>query len=264
MELEHLTYDVADQVAIITLNRPETLNALTPSMRQGMLDSIEAADKNGEVRVIIITGAGRGFCSGGDVKAMNEARKSGQSNELAERIAPLRDKVVLAMRNAGKPVIAAVNGAAAGAGMNIALACDIRIASSTARFGQTFARRGLHPDWGGTYFLPKLVGTAKACELIWSGRMIDANEALELGIVSQLTEPDDLMPATLELAKSFAAGPPNAIRLLKRAIYKSMEPDLREALEFETFAQNVCAATKDAREGISAFVEKREPKFTGN
>ena len=122
----------------------------------------------------------------------------------------------------------------------------------------------MHPDWGGTYFLPKLVGTAKACELIWSGRMIDATEALELGIVSQLTEPDDLMPTTLELAKSLAAGPPNAIRLSKRAIYKSMESDLREALEFETFAQNVCAATKDAREGISAFVEKREPKFTGN
>jgi 2-(1,2-epoxy-1,2-dihydrophenyl)acetyl-CoA isomerase len=167
------------------------------------------------------------------------------------------------MREASKPLIAAVNGPAAGAGMNIALACDIRIASSTARFGQTFSRRGLHPDWGGTYFLPRIVGMAKACELIWSGRMIDADEALELGIVSQLTEPDALMPAAVGMARSFVAGPPVAIRLAKRAMYRGMETSLREALEFETYAQNICSETDDARAGIRAFVEKREPEFTG-
>lgn len=263
MPYEHVIYEVADQIATITLNRQETLNALTPIMRQELLDTVTRSNDDDGVRAIVITGAGRGFCSGGDVKAMNEARKSGKVNAIDDKIDPLRDDVVLALRNATKPVIAAVNGAAAGAGMNIALACDIRIASSKARFGQTFSRRGLHPDWGGTYFLPRIVGMAKACELIWSGRMIDAAEALELGIVSQLVEPDDLMATTLEMAKTFAAGPPIVIRLSKRAIYRSMDSSLKEALEFETYAQNICAATQDAKEGISAFVEKREPKFTG-
>jgi len=225
---------------------------------------VTLSDARDDVRAIVITGAGRGFCSGGDVKAMNEANEAGRSSALADKVAPIRDKAVLAMRDASKPVLAAVNGAAAGAGMNIALACDIRIASTAARFGQTFARRGLHPDWGGTYFLPRLVGMAKACELIWSGKMIDAQEALSLGIVSQLTSPGELLPETLALAKSFAAGPPVAIRLAKRAMYRAMDCSLREALEFETYAQNICRETDDAKEGIRAFVEKREPKFRGS
>ena len=264
MEFEHLLYEVKDQVALITLNREETLNALTPSMRIDLLETLTRSDKDDDVRAIVITGAGRGFCSGGDVTAMNEARKSGKASAISDKVDPLRDDVVLAMRNATKPVIAAINGAAAGAGMNIALACDIRIASNKARLGQTFSRRGLHPDWGGTYFLPRLVGMAKAMELIWSGRMIDAQEALELGIVSQLTEPGDLMSTTMDLARSFAAGPPIVIRMSKRAMYRGMECDLKEALEFETYAQNVCSGTADAKEGIAAFVEKRDPVFSGS
>jgi 2-(1,2-epoxy-1,2-dihydrophenyl)acetyl-CoA isomerase len=264
MAYEHIIYDVSENIATITLNRQETLNALTPTMRVEFLDALVASENSEDVRAIIITGAGRGFCSGGDVKAMNEARKSGQLSGLADKIDPIRDDVVLAMRNATKPVIAAINGAAAGAGMNIALACDIRIAANHVRMGQTFSRRGLHPDWGGTYFLPRIVGMAKACELIWSGRMIEAEEALELGIVSQLTEPEALMPTVLSLAKSFAAGPPTVIRMSKRAMYRGMESSLKEALEFETYAQNTCSATQDAKEGIAAFVEKREPRFTGS
>lgn len=263
MQSEHVLFAVTDNVAIITLNRPERLNALTPTMRRELLDAVVQCDGREDVRAIVLTGAGRGFCSGGDVKAMAEANETGRRRDLADKIAPVRDKAVLAMRDVSKPLIAAVNGPAAGAGMNIALACDIRIASNTARFGQTFSRRGLHPDWGGTYFLPRIVGMAKACELTWSGRMIDAEEALELGIVSRLTEPDALMPAALEMARSFAAGPPVAIRLAKRAMYRGMESGLREALEFETYAQNICSETQDAKEGIRAFVEKREPEFTG-
>ena len=251
-------------MATITLNRPETLNALTPSMRKNFAAALELAEKDDSVRVIVITGAGRGFCSGGDVKAMNEARKSGKASVLEDRIDPIRDRIVLALRDSTKPIIAAVNGAAAGAGMNIALACDIRIASDTAKFGETFAKRGLHPDWGGTYFLPRIVGMAKACELIWSGKMIQASEALELGIVSQLETPEALIATTLAMANSFAAGPPIAIRMAKRAMYRSMDTTLREALEFETYAQNTCSGTQDAKEGIAAFVEKREPVFTGN
>ena len=264
MDFEHLIYNVDKLIATITLNRPETLNALTPLMRQSFEAALELAEKDDNVRVIVITGAGKGFCSGGDVKAMNEARKSGKASVLEDRVDPIRDRIVLALRDSTKPIIAAVNGAAAGAGMNIALACDIRIASDTAKFGETFAKRGLHPDWGGTYFLPRIVGMAKACELIWSGKMIQASEALELGIVSQLATPEALMTATLEMANSFAAGPPIAIRMAKRAMYRSMDSTLREALEFETYAQNTCSATLDAKEGIAAFVEKREPVFTGN
>lgn len=264
MEFEHLLYSVDDKIATITLNRPETLNALTPQMREGLYDAITLADNDDGVRVLVITSAGRGFCSGGDVKAMNKAKEAGKGNPLEDRIAPIRDKVILAMRDATKPVIAAINGPAAGGGMNIALACDIRIAADTAKMGQTFARRGLHPDWGGTYFLPRLVGMARACELIWSGRMIDAEEALTLGIVSEVTKPEELMPTVLDLAKSFAAGPPIAIRMSKRAMYRGMNSSLREALDFETYAQNTCAATDDAREGIAAFVEKRDPIFKGS
>lgn len=264
MDFEHLIYKVDNLVATITLNRPETLNALTPGMRTSFAAALDLAENDDKVRVIVITGAGKGFCSGGDVKAMNEARKSGKASVMDDRIDPIRDRIVLAMRDSTKPLIAAVNGAAAGAGMNIALACDIRIAADTAKFGETFAKRGLHPDWGGTYFLPRIVGTAKACELIWSGKMITAQDALELGIVSQLATPDALMATTLEMANSFAAGPPIVIRMAKRAIHRSMDSTLREALEYETYAQNTCSSTQDAKEGIAAFVEKREPVFTGN
>lgn len=263
MQFKQVIYTVTENVATITLNRPERLNALSPQLRLDLKNALEVADTSNEVRAIIITGAGRGFCSGGDVKAMNEANESGTAGPLNDKIAPVRDQVVLAMRNSDKPVIAAVNGPAAGAGMNIALACDIRVASDTARFGQTFSRRGLHPDWGGTYFLPRIVGMAKACELIWSGKMIDAEEALHLGIVSEVTEPGVLLKTAQALALSFAAGPPIAIRLAKRAMYRAMDSSLREALEFETYAQNICRDTEDAKEGIRAFVEKRDPDFTG-
>ena len=263
MTFEFLLYDVVDRVATITLNRPERLNALNPGMREELLEAVTHSDARADVRVMVITGAGRGFCSGGDVKAMNEANEGGQSSALSDKVAPARDKVVLAMRDASKPLLAAVNGAAAGAGMNLALACDIRIASKQARFGQSFSRRGLHPDWGGTYFLPRIVGMAKACELIFTGKMIDADEALRLGIVSQLAEHDDLMATTMTLAHSIAAGPPIAIRLARRAMYRSQDSSLRDALEFETYAQNICRETADAKEGIKAFVEKREPRFCG-
>jgi 2-(1,2-epoxy-1,2-dihydrophenyl)acetyl-CoA isomerase len=263
MDYRCLLYEIQDAVATLTLNRPERLNALGDTLREDLHDAILRAADDPEVRAILITGAGRGFCSGGDVKAMDEAKESKRERPLSDKVAPLRDKVVLAMRDAPQPIIAAVNGPAAGAGMNIALACDIRFASTTARFGETFVKRGLHVDWGGTYFLPRLVGMAKACELIFTGEVIDAEEALALGIVTKVVEPEQLMPAVRELALTIAAGPPIAIRLAKRALYHNQEVNLREALEFETYAQNICTETEDAREGIKAFVEKRPPMFQG-
>src|SRR4029450_13133226 len=285
-DYKSLIYEAKDAIATLTLNRPERLNALGGTLRDDLYDAVLRASGDADVRVIVVTGAGKGFCSGGDVKAMNEVKEGRAERPLIDKVAPLRDRVLLAMRDAPQPVIAAVNGAAAGAGMNLALGCDIRLASTAAKFTQAFVKRGLHPDWGGTYFLPRLVGMAKACELIFTGEIIDAQEALRLGIVNAVYAPEELMPAAYELARKIAAGPPVAIRLgkraahparlrrtaagppvairlAKRALYHSEETDLRGALEFETFAQNVCSETEDAREGIRAFVEKRAPSFKG-
>src|SRR5687768_519394 len=263
MTYECLIHEVKDGVATLTLNRPDRLNALGGSLRDDLHDAITRSAADSEVRVMVITGAGKGFCAGGDVKAMNEAKEGKRERPLLEKVAPGRDRTLLAMRDAPQPIIAAINGAAAGAGMNLALGCDIRIASTAAKFSQAFVRRGLHPDWGGTYFLPRAVGMARAAELIFTGDVIDAAEALRIGLVSRVVSPEELMPAALELARKIASGPPVAIRLAKRAIYKNAESDLRSALEFETFAQNACFDTEDAREGIRAFVDKRAPVFKG-
>ena len=258
-----LIYEVRDAVATLTLNRPERMNALGDTLREDFYEGLSRAIDDAGVRVIVVTGAGKAFCAGGDVKAMQEAKAANRERPLMEKVAPGRDRSVLLMRESPKPLIAAVNGAAAGAGMNIALACDIRLASTAAKFSQAFVRRGLHPDWGGTYFLPRMVGMAKAAQMIFTGEVIGAEEALKLGIVSSLHAPDALLPATYELAARIAAGPPVAIRLARRALYRNQDADLKSALEFETFAQNICFETEDAREGIRAFVEKREPKFEG-
>ena len=263
MTYECLIYEVKDHVATLTLNRPDRLNALGGSLRDDLHDAITRSAADPDVRVMIVTGAGKGFCAGGDVKAMNEAKEGKRERPFMEKIAPGRDRTLLAMREAPQPIIAAVNGAAAGAGMNLALGCDIRLASTAAKFSQAFVKRGLHPDWGGTYFLPRVVGMAKACELIFTGAVIDAAEALRLGIVSQVLPPEELLPAAQTLARAMADGPPIAIRLAKRGLYRNAESDLRTALEYETFAQNNCFETEDATEGIKAFVEKRAPRFKG-
>ena len=263
MTYESLLYEVKDGIATLTLNRPERLNALGGTLRQDLHDAVTRAGADPEVRVMVVTGAGKGFCSGGDVKAMDEAKAGQRERPLIEKIAPGRDRTLLAMREAPQPIIAAVNGAAAGAGMNLALGCDLRIASTAAKFTQAFVKRGLHPDWGGTYFLPRVVGMAKACEMIFTGEVIDAAEALRLGIVSRVVAPEELLPTAYEVARRIAAGPPVAIRLAKRSLYANEDLDLRGALQMETMAQNICFETEDATEGIRAFGEKRAPIFKG-
>jgi enoyl-CoA hydratase/carnithine racemase len=263
MTYECLLYEVKDGVATLTLNRPDRLNALGGTLRDDLHDAIIRSSADPQVRVMVITGAGKGFCAGGDVKAMNEAKEGKRERPLLDKIAPGRDRTLLAMRDAPQPIIAAVNGAAAGAGMNLALGCDIRVASTAAKFSQAFVKRGLHPDWGGTYFLPRVVGMARAAELIFTGEVIDAAEALRLGIVSRVVAPEELLPTVGELARRIAAGPPVAIRLAKHSLYANADRDLKSALEGETAAQNICFDTEDAKEGIRAFVEKRPPLFRG-
>lgn len=261
MAYDFIIYELENDVATLTLNRPDRLNALGGNMREELLDAVLRSGR--EARVLVITGAGKGFCSGGDVKEMAVRREKEGGILQSEAEMPTRDKVVLALRDMSIPTIASVNGVAAGAGCNLALACDIRIASTQARFGEVFVRRGLVPDWGGTYLLTWLVGTAKACELILTGDIIDAQEALRVGMVNRVVPHEDLARETRELAERLAKGPPIAMRLAKRGIYKSLEEGLRSILEYESYAQSICSTSEDAGEGVKAFVEKRTPVFKG-
>jgi len=178
-------------------------------------------------------------------------------------IQPIREKILATLRTMPKPVIAAVNGPAAGAGFNLALGCDLRLASERATFSQAFVKRGLHPDWGGTWFLTRMLGTARACELIFTGDTVSAKQAADMGLVNRVVPHDQLMAETQNLARRLAEGPPIAIALAKRGIYRSTDNDLASALEYEAYAQRVVWSSEDAAEGIKAFVEKRPPVFKG-
>jgi len=251
-----------DGVATITLNRPEKLNAFAGTMREDLLDALRACDTDDACRAVVITGAGRAFCAGGDVEFMSELRKRGDVDAFRKLLDAGRD-VVMQIASMPKPVIASINGVAAGAGCNLALACDIRIASDAAKLGETFVRIGIHPDWGGTWFLPRLVGRSRAMELLMSGRMVDANEALSIGMVDRVVPAAELRDATLQLARSLAAGPSAALGDIKRAVNASLANDLATQIALESEHQLRAFVSDDAREGIDALLEKRAPKFSG-
>jgi len=259
---EHILISEADGILTITLNRPDKLNAFIGHMRRDLADAIEHAGSDRSVRVIVITGAGRAFCAGGDIGFMAELMQRRDAEEFA-RILGAGRRVITAIRETTKPVIASINGPASGAGCNLAFACDLRIAANTATFSQSFAKVGLHPDWGGTYFLPRLVTPNKACEMFFLGESIDAAEAARLGIVNQVVAPEELESATLQLAERLRAAPPIALAAAKHAVYMSGGAELEEMLRYETEAQLRCFDSDDAHEGVRAFIEKREPKFTG-
>lgn len=260
---EHIQVAEADCILTITLNRPDRLNAFIGHMRRDLAEALEHAGSDRSVRVVIITGAGRGFCAGGDIAFMAELMQRRNADEFS-RILGAGRRVILAIRQMTKPVVASINGPASGAGCNLALACDLRIASSNATFSQSFAKVGLHPDWGGTYFLPRLVTPNKACEMFFLGETIDAAEAARLGIVNQVVAPEELENATLELAQRLRAAPPIALAAAKHAVYMSQAAELEEMLRYETEAQLRCFESDDAHEGVRAFLEKRDPKFTGH
>ena len=260
---EYIQVVEANGVATITLNRPDKLNAFIGHMRRDLAEALEHAGSDRNTRVVIITGAGRAFCAGGDIAFTAELMQQRDAEEFS-RILGAGRRVILAIRQMTKPVIAAVNGPASGAGCNLALACDMRIAANTATFSQSFAKVGLHPDWGGTYFLPRLVTPNKACEMFFLGESIDAAEAARLGIVNQVVAPEELESATMELAQRLRAAPPIALAAAKHAVYMSQAAELEEMLRYETEAQLRCFESDDGHEGIHAFLEKRKPKFTGH
>jgi 2-(1,2-epoxy-1,2-dihydrophenyl)acetyl-CoA isomerase len=259
MKYENILFEKSDRIARITLNRPERLNAFVGSMREEIYEALCECDSQ-DVRAVVITGAGKGFCSGADVKFLARVRNTGDADSL-DHVLTIARKVVTKIRALPKPVIASINGATAGGGINLALACDVRVASDRASFGETFIRLGLHPDWGGTFFLPRLAGTAAACEMMMSGDVIGAGDAYRLGLVNQVVPHEQLKDATDRMAHRFVRNSPRIIAMAKNAVYKSLTASFDEMLDYETAAQKACFELEDSAEGLNAFVEKREPRF---
>lgn len=249
--------DREERVLTITLNSPETYNALSMQMREELLDALVGAMRDADTRVVVITGKGKSFCSGGDISTMRKDFVPGEGRARLRNV----HRIVRAITGMDKLVIAAVNGPAIGAGCNIALACDFILAAEEAKFGQPFGRIGLIPDMGGLYFLARLVGPLKAKELVFTWRTIDAGEADRMGLVNRVAPLEKLYAEVRELAAQLAAGPAMANALTKAIINKSMESTLEQILEEEAMAQDLCFLTPDHKEGVSAFFEKRKPRF---
>lgn len=265
MEYESITLERKGKIAVLTLNRPEKLNALLPRTLFVEIPAAlrELADDR-SVAVLVMTGAGRAFCSGTDVVgALGSAlTQSGPDSTNPEPWRP-RFEVSYLLRKLAKPTIAAINGPAIGAGLSLALNCDIRIAATNARFSCAFVRRGLIPDTGASMFLPDLIGTSRALEMMFTGDMVDAAEADRIGLVNRVVPAEDLMRVVLELAERLANGPSVAIALTKRLVYRHREQDLLPQLEYEAYNQRLCKETEDFRESVQAFRERREPVFKG-
>ena len=261
---EELVEEVTDGVAMLTMNRPDRLNALSGPMLTAMLEALQRLATSAEVGVVVLTGAGRGFCAGGDVKAMAESREA-EGVTLEERAQALRARMEVSrwLHEMPKPTIAMVRGAAAGAGLSLALACDMRIASDSARFATAFARVGYSGDFGGSWFLTRLVGTAKARELYFTADIIDAPTGLRLGLVNRVVADTDLEKETRALAGRLARGPRVALRYMKRNMNAAESGTLGELLDLEAWHHSRTGLTEDHREAARAFVEKREPAFKG-
>lgn len=262
MHFETLQLGLADGVATLTLNRPESLNAFSSQMQRELAAAITQIAEDPAVRAVVLTGAGRAFCAGGDIGEMSEAA---QPVPLAGRnkLHRMLTTVLMPLVRLEKPVIAAVNGAAIGAGMNLALAADITLVSDTATFSQIFVKVGLVPDTGGLYLLTRLIGLSRAKELCFTGRMFGAREALELGLVNRVVPAAELMPAALALARELANGATAAIGLTKSLLNMAPTASMEQLAEFEAYALAVVLSTEDHREGIRAFQEKRKPLFRG-
>ncbi len=246
-------------IATVTLDRPEKLNAFAGHMRRDLAEALEHAGGERAVRVVVVTGAGRGSCAGADVNFMDELMRRDDVEEFTRLLGAGR-RVLTAIRQMTKPVIASVNGPAYGAGFNLALACDLRVAAESASFSQSFVKVGLHPDWGGTFFLPRVVPSNIACEMFFLGDPFDAQQALRFGIVNRVVPDAELAAETRRLAERLRDAPSASIAAAKHAVYMSDESSLERMLQYETEAQLQCFHSKEARERVRAFLERREPR----
>jgi 2-(1,2-epoxy-1,2-dihydrophenyl)acetyl-CoA isomerase len=252
-------YEAADGIATITLDRPEALNALTVPMKRDLLAAFRAVARDRAVRAVVLTGAGRAFCAGQDLKERLEPGATPLAVEVRERYNP----IVRAMRALDQPIVGAINGVAAGAGASLAFACDLRIAAEGASFALAFGRIGLVPDTGATWFLPRLVGPAKAAELALLGEALSASDAERFGLVARVVPTEVLADEARGIAARLAGLAPQALALTKRALERTWSVDLEAALEDEAWRQGIAGATADHAEGLAAFLEKRPPRFTG-
>ncbi len=253
-----------DGVAVLTLNVPEKLNAITRAMSMNLPLATAELARDDDVRVVVVTGAGRGFCSGADVSMMAGRGASGEIPPRQQRLMVTGEPHYDVFPRLEKPVIAAINGACVGGGLSLALSCDIRLASEKARFGVAQVARALVPDFGLTYYLPVAVGLSNALQLMFTAELIDAAEALRLGLVSRVVPPGELMPAALELATRIAAQPPISVELTKRMAWRSRFDDLVRQVDMESWASRICFATEDHRESVKAFLNKQPPpKYKG-
>lgn len=261
MKYTMLLVEKKEQIGTITFNRPEKLNALNEQAFNEFIEALSDMDRDSEISVVVITGAGRAFSAGLD---LDEARSG--PRESALQVVPIQGSVAWIphiMRNMKQPIIASINGPAVGAGFTIALACDIRIASEEAQMSAPFVRVGLIPELGSTYYLPRLIGVAKACELVFTGKMIGAKEAKEIGLVNEVVAKDELEAATYKMATEIAQAAPIPLQLAKKALYQGLDSDLVTQIQFEQLGQSTCFKSEDFREGIKAFLEKRKPLFKG-
>lgn len=260
MEFTMIRLEKVESVATITLNRPEKMNTYTAAMLSELATVLEDVALDDSIRAVILTGEGRAFCAGADLKEAQDIQKELPENQ---DILKLLNRVVLAIRQAPKPFVASVNGVAAGGGANLVLACDIVVASEKARLAENFINVGLVPDGGGTYFLTERIGYHRAAEIFFTGKILDAQEALNLGLYNRVVQPEEVVNAARELAEELAAQAPLALAADKALLNREVIPRLRSCLEDEARNQRAMMGTKDVIEGVTAFIEKRKPKFTG-
>ncbi|MEV7504270.1 enoyl-CoA hydratase-related protein [Streptomyces sp. NPDC093018] len=262
-------HEMRDHVSYLTLNRPETLNALTPALRDRLVDLLGQASADPSVRAVLLTGTGRGFCAGADLRSGTDSRSGADSpspripGDVARTLRTGAQRLIAAVLDCEKPVIAAVNGTAAGLGAHLALACDLVLAAESARFIEVFVRRGLVPDAGGAYLLPRLTGLQRAKELMFFGDALSAPEAERLGLVNRVLPEGELAKTARDWATRLATGPTRALALTKHLLNSSLDSDRPTAFAAEAWAQEINLTTQDAGEGLRAFAERRGPEFLG-
>ena len=263
MSFETLLLEKKEGIAVLTLNRPERMNALNPQMAGELVQALQEVNQDDEARVLVVTGAGKAFCTGADVGGMSPEERRPKGAEEIRRGFRNIQAIILGLHRLEKPTIAMINGAAVGGGFDLACSCDLRTGSEHARFMVAFTRIGLFPGWGGTWLYPRIIGVPKAAEMLFTGDFMEAKEAERYGLLNKLVPAADLEKETMALARRIANGPPIAIRLAKMQLYKGLEMDLETALQVAAACETITLTSEDHKEGVAAFREKRRPQYKG-